>query len=273
MLEVLLKEVIEKNPALKSKLVSAVILGGNVIVPEGKTEGGTFQNTPLCRSIVFDRLCDRVLELPQRTAEPVELRTAGKPARWALGGGSSAGGEPAGRVREPDAAASCSESESFTGVALSYYPTKKFPGLLEEFVQTPKASTPWVATPAEYTAQCNHSQRCVMAAAHQNPERRPAGSAARKRSDPNGARTSRRERDARQHWCPRSVSRGLCTSSCTRCRKEIDRSRSAIPRASQHSQDAPARPAHTPVGPESSLHLPAVVYPRRSAAPPPRTDR
>ena len=47
----------------------------------------------------------------------------------------------------------------FSGPALSYYPTLnafggKFPGLLGAAVQAPKASTPWVATPDEYSAQC-----------------------------------------------------------------------------------------------------------------------
>ena len=46
-----------------------------------------------------------------------------------------------------------------SGPTLAYYPTLnafggKFPGLLGPVVQAPKASTPWVAAPAEYNAQC-----------------------------------------------------------------------------------------------------------------------
>jgi hypothetical protein len=46
-----------------------------------------------------------------------------------------------------------------SGPALSYYATFNsygghFPGLVGPFVQAPKASTPWVATPAEYSARC-----------------------------------------------------------------------------------------------------------------------
>jgi hypothetical protein len=45
------------------------------------------------------------------------------------------------------------------GPTLAYYPTfnaygGKFPGLLGAVVQSPKASTPWVAAPDEYSAKC-----------------------------------------------------------------------------------------------------------------------
>jgi len=47
----------------------------------------------------------------------------------------------------------------YAGPSLSYYPTYnafggKFPGDLGPFVQAPKAPTPWVATPAQYSAKC-----------------------------------------------------------------------------------------------------------------------
>ena len=47
----------------------------------------------------------------------------------------------------------------FAGPALSYYPTfnpsGKFPGpFLGPVVQAPKAPTPWVATPGQYSARC-----------------------------------------------------------------------------------------------------------------------
>ena len=46
MLEQLIKEQIDPNPALRKQLVSAMLLGGNVIVPKGKTEGGDVQEHP-----------------------------------------------------------------------------------------------------------------------------------------------------------------------------------------------------------------------------------
>jgi hypothetical protein len=40
---------IDNNPAERSKLVSALLLGGNVLVPQGKDVGGVFANVPACR--------------------------------------------------------------------------------------------------------------------------------------------------------------------------------------------------------------------------------
>jgi hypothetical protein len=48
LLKQLIKEQIDPNPALRKQMVSAVLLGGNVLVPEGKRVGGEFQNVPSC---------------------------------------------------------------------------------------------------------------------------------------------------------------------------------------------------------------------------------
>ncbi len=44
----LLRSQVDSKPALRDRMVSAVILGGNVQVPEGKTVGGTFTHIPDC---------------------------------------------------------------------------------------------------------------------------------------------------------------------------------------------------------------------------------
>jgi hypothetical protein len=46
----LLREEVDPNPAVRDKLVSAVLLGGNVTVRKGSDVGGDFQNIPACRS-------------------------------------------------------------------------------------------------------------------------------------------------------------------------------------------------------------------------------
>jgi hypothetical protein len=46
----LLKEVIDPDPAQRSLLLSAMIMGGSVHVPRGKDIGGDLKNIPLCRS-------------------------------------------------------------------------------------------------------------------------------------------------------------------------------------------------------------------------------
>ena len=49
MLSQLLGSEIERKRAQRRKLISAILLGGNVVVRKGKDVGGTFRRTPLCR--------------------------------------------------------------------------------------------------------------------------------------------------------------------------------------------------------------------------------
>jgi Protein of unknown function (DUF3089) len=44
----LLRGQVDGNPTLRARMVSAIILGGNVQVPVGKTVGGTFAHIPAC---------------------------------------------------------------------------------------------------------------------------------------------------------------------------------------------------------------------------------
>lgn len=45
----LVREQIDNDPAMRARLVSAFLIGGNVVVPDGQDVGGDFQNVPLCR--------------------------------------------------------------------------------------------------------------------------------------------------------------------------------------------------------------------------------
>jgi hypothetical protein len=91
MLEQLIKEQIDPNPALHKQLVGAEILGGNVIVPEGKTVGGVVPDRPCMPGRGPDGVRGGVLELPPRTAGRCALR----PDRCRT---------PTGAVRESDRA-------------------------------------------------------------------------------------------------------------------------------------------------------------------------
>jgi hypothetical protein len=48
MLSRLMQEEIDPVPALRERLIVALLIGGRVSVPQGKTTGGTFANIPLC---------------------------------------------------------------------------------------------------------------------------------------------------------------------------------------------------------------------------------
>ncbi len=51
MLIQLLQRQVDGNAALRARTVSAIVLGGNVVVPTGKTVGGSFQHLPACQSV------------------------------------------------------------------------------------------------------------------------------------------------------------------------------------------------------------------------------
>lgn len=51
MLTAMIQEVIDNDPALRAQMISALLLGGMVTVPEGQLVGGTYQNIPLCSSL------------------------------------------------------------------------------------------------------------------------------------------------------------------------------------------------------------------------------
>lgn len=46
----LIKNVVDPDPALRDRLVSAILLGGNLTVPKGGLVGGAFKHIPLCTS-------------------------------------------------------------------------------------------------------------------------------------------------------------------------------------------------------------------------------
>ncbi len=146
MLTQLVKEQIDPSPALRRQLISAVLLGGNLIVPEGKTVGGSFQNIPTCQSAVQTGC---LIAYSSFLKEPPNPSDFGRPSSLLGLGGAEI----------PDPEVACVNPTllvqgEHAGPALSYYPTQPFPGLLGPFVQVPKASTPWVAAPDQYSARC-----------------------------------------------------------------------------------------------------------------------
>ena len=82
MLENLIPFAVESNPAVAEKLISAIVLGGNVLVPEGQLEGDTFVHTPLCTSAA-DTGC--VIAYSTFLKEPPEDSFFGRPSSPLLG--------------------------------------------------------------------------------------------------------------------------------------------------------------------------------------------
>ncbi len=144
----LIKEEIDNNAAMRKQLVSAVLLGGNVLVPEGELEGGSFNHVPACTAAT-DTGC--VIAYSSFAKEPPANSFFGRPDSPLL-------------EQEPPPAGSqvlCVNptllaQNGSVGVLQPYAPTTPFPGTLGEGTPTPTASTPWVETQDAYTAQCKN---------------------------------------------------------------------------------------------------------------------
>jgi hypothetical protein len=134
---------IDDNPTARRLLVSAILLGGNVLVRKGSDVGGDFQHIRACRSahqlgcvIAFSTFDEPVPSdaLFGRTAEKGMAVLCTNPA--ALGGGS--------------------------GLLDPVYPTQPFaPGttiaaaIALVGAPVPQASTAWVEAPGSYGAHCS----------------------------------------------------------------------------------------------------------------------
>ncbi len=152
MLEQLIKEQIEPNPTLRRQLVGAIVLGGQVIVPEGKKVGGTFKTVPGCS---YGGQTGCVIAYSSFLEEPPANALFGRPTSI-LGGGVPEVEHPQVLCVNPTVLV----QGPHAGPSLSYYPTfnaygGKYPSpFLGPVTQAPKAPTPWVATPAQYSARC-----------------------------------------------------------------------------------------------------------------------
>jgi Protein of unknown function (DUF3089) len=150
----LLHREIERRPSQLRRLVSAVLLGGNVIVRKGRDAGGTFDRVPACRSrtqtgcvIAFSTFD----ETPP--ANSIFGRTTGR-YNAILGG-------PSGKRYE----VLCTNPAALRGGSAKLdpvFPTQPFaPGTtiglatLATGVPQLSASTPWASAPGAYRAHCS----------------------------------------------------------------------------------------------------------------------
>jgi hypothetical protein len=134
MLELLLEHLVDKVPALRSRLVVAVILGGNVEVPPGRLLGGTFEHIPAC-----DRTGETgcVIAYSAFPSTPPADALFGRPGQ----GVSLQSDQTAKRGRR----VVCVDPAALSGGS----------ALLDSVFPVPSgAPTPWVAFPGLYRARC-----------------------------------------------------------------------------------------------------------------------
>lgn len=148
----LMREVIERDPAQRALLVSAIVPGGNLVVPRGERVGGDLSQIPTCAA-ADETGC--VLAWSTFATPPSRTALFGRPSgslRRAtglpdVGNGEVACTNPAELSGDGGRMASITRSEQFPGLigvslGLMFY----------GFV--PRASTPWVIPGERFRSSC-----------------------------------------------------------------------------------------------------------------------
>ena len=132
----LLQEEIDGNPSLRRRLVSALLLGGNVKVPPGRVVGGDLQNLPLCTS---PRQNGCVVTYNSYDAAPPANALFGRPDR------------ARGLV------AACSNPAALaggSGALEPFFPAGRQAAALGRFPGSERVTTDFVSFPGYLTAAC-----------------------------------------------------------------------------------------------------------------------
>jgi hypothetical protein len=129
----LIQEQIDGDAELRARLVSALLIGGDVVVPEGADVGGDFQNIPLCRAPT-DTGCAVAYSAFRSTAGPPANSRFGKPRAGM-----------AGRV-------ACNNPAALAGGSAVLNPYYRVGG--GGFPNPPAVSTRYIAVPSFIRGEC-----------------------------------------------------------------------------------------------------------------------
>ena len=135
----LLRTQVDPSSQLRRRLVSAILLGGNVQVLTGRHVGGSFQHIPTCAS---PRQTGCVIAYSSFPSEPGSDAQVGRAGQ----GVSVVSAQPS--TGQEVACVNPVTFSSATGDLVSMYPTS-----LERVLGV---TTPWAAYPDLYSAQCMH---------------------------------------------------------------------------------------------------------------------
>lgn len=143
----LLEETVDRSSQLRDRLVSAILLGGNLLVPRGGRSGGDFRHIPACDS---PRETGCVVAYSSFTAKPPPGSEFGLTTSDA-GVGLLAPRHPSPRLQimcvNPAAPGGGSGAldPMVPALALAFLPASR---------ATPAVHTAWVSFPGEYSARC-----------------------------------------------------------------------------------------------------------------------
>src|SRR3954470_5098019 len=151
----LIREEIDPKPDVRSRLASAILLGGNVLVRKGQRVGGDFAHIPACESA--DQLGCVIAYSTFNEAPPSNSRFGRPPASDTTGAGFPAG---------PDYEVLCTNPASLGANArtplTSILRSEPFPGLIGALLvemyggPPPSAPTPCLIPNERYSARCEH---------------------------------------------------------------------------------------------------------------------
>jgi hypothetical protein len=149
MLITLLKRQVDTDPAQRSLLVSAMLLGGNVTVPTGQNVGGSFQHIPACTA---NSQIGCVVAYSSFDKPPPPDSLFARPGLGVsnLSGSSSVVGFQVLCTNPADLAGNVATPLS------SYFPTRSLISGLGGLggLTPPALPTPWVTEPHLYSGQC-----------------------------------------------------------------------------------------------------------------------
>jgi hypothetical protein len=137
MLNLLLANIVDPNPALRARLVAGVILGGNVEVPRGQLVGGTFKHIAACTS---QGQVGCVIAFSSFPSTPPADSLFGRP-----GQGVSLQSNQTAKAGLQVVCVNPAALSGGTAPLDSAFPTQG------------KLATPWVALPGLYTATCEQA--------------------------------------------------------------------------------------------------------------------
>jgi hypothetical protein len=139
----LIESQIDHDAALRARLVSAIIAGGNVQVPTGKLVGGSFANVPACTSAT-ETGC--VIAYSTYPSEPPSTSVFGRPGQGVSlqSNQTTSAGEQVLCVNPASLAGGKAALDPF------FFTTTQSLGKVD-------VTTPWVTYPGLYSASCQHA--------------------------------------------------------------------------------------------------------------------
>jgi hypothetical protein len=156
MLRQLIREEVDPKPEVRRRLVSAILLGGNVLVRKGQKIGGDFRNIPACTAPGQPRC---VMAWSTFNDPPPDNSRFGRsPPTDPTGAGFPAGPDYEVLCTNP-ASLGANERKALT----TYLRSEPFPGVLGALLvemyggPPPTAPTPWLQPSEHYSGRCEQS--------------------------------------------------------------------------------------------------------------------